>query len=119
MDKQSKQRHSEFIKWFGPTLDALRQLGGSGRPKEVVEQIAKNLSLPDHFLEETMKSGTLRFANQVAWARQFSNLPDVYIDVSLVNSVFLPPVDPFQKALHLPPIQISVLHGKAFYQRPF
>jgi restriction system protein len=71
MDKQSKQRHSEFIKWFGPTLDALRQLGGSGRPKEVVEQIAKNLSLPDHFLEETMKSGTLRFANQVAWARQY------------------------------------------------
>jgi len=62
---------AEFVNWFGPTLDALRQLGGSGRPKEVVEQVAKNLNIPDSVLEETIKSGSLRFANQVAWARQY------------------------------------------------
>jgi restriction system protein len=71
MDKKSKSRQSEFVKWFGPLLDALRQLGGSGKPKEAVEQIAKNLNIPDNVLEETIKSGTLRFANQVAWARQY------------------------------------------------
>ena len=71
MDKKPKSRQAEFTKWFGPTLNALRQLGGSGRPKEVVEQIAKTLKIPDKILEETMKSGTLRFANQVAWARQY------------------------------------------------
>jgi restriction system protein len=61
----------EFTMWFGPLLDALRKLGGSGRPKEVIDQIAKDQSIPDEVLEQTMKSGLLRFANQVAWARQY------------------------------------------------
>lgn len=26
---------AEFVKWFGPLLDALRDLGGSGKPHEV------------------------------------------------------------------------------------
>jgi restriction system protein len=46
-------------------------LGGSGKPKEVIEQIAKNNSIPDKQREEVMKSGILRFDNQVAWARQY------------------------------------------------
>lgn len=33
--------------------------------------MAKNLDIPDSVLEETMKSGTSRFVNQVAWARQY------------------------------------------------
>jgi len=68
---KSKARKAEFTKWFGPLLDALRDLGGSGKPKEAVERVAKNLNIPDKVLEETMKSGTPRFANQVAWARQY------------------------------------------------
>lgn len=70
-ERKRKATQAEFVKWFGPVLDALRQLGGAGKPKEVVEQIAKNLNLPDRVLEETMKSGILRFQNQVAWARQY------------------------------------------------
>lgn len=70
-ERKRKATQAEFVKWFGPTLDALRQLGGSGKPKEVVEQISKNLNIPDNVLEETMKSGILRFQNQVAWARQY------------------------------------------------
>ena len=35
-----KTKQAEFTKWFGPLLDALRELGGSGKPKEVVNQIA-------------------------------------------------------------------------------
>lgn len=69
--RKKKSGQAVFVKWFGPLLDALRQLGGSGRPKEVVEQIAKNLNIPDSVLEETMKSGIQRFHNQVAWARQY------------------------------------------------
>ncbi|HEX8426277.1 restriction endonuclease [Hymenobacter sp.] len=67
----AKPKQSEFVNWFGPLLDALRQLGGSGKPKEAVAQIAKNLKIPDKKLEETTKSGILRFNNQVAWARQY------------------------------------------------
>lgn len=47
-----KERKAEFTKWMGPLLDALRELGGSGRPKEVVDQIAKKLNIPDSKLEE-------------------------------------------------------------------
>lgn len=68
---KSKVRQAEFTRWMGPLLDALRDLGGSGKPKEATEKVAKNLKIPDKILEEVMKSGTLRFANQVAWARQY------------------------------------------------
>jgi len=70
-DKRKKSSQAEFTKWFGPLLNALRELGGSGRPKEVVEEIAKAEKIKDSQREEVMKSGILRFDNQVAWARQY------------------------------------------------
>ncbi|WP_202704539.1 restriction endonuclease [Flavobacterium sp. UGB4466] len=66
-----KNKQSTFPKWMGPLLEALRQLGGSGRPKEVTNTIAKNLNISDKTLEETTKTGIPRFYNQVAWARQY------------------------------------------------
>ena len=69
--KEKKVKQAEFTKWFGPLLNALRELGGSGRPKEVVIEIAKTEKVPDEKREEVMKSGILRFDNQVAWARQY------------------------------------------------
>jgi restriction system protein len=62
---------SEFLKWFGPLLDALRDLGDSGKPMEVSNRIAENLKLKDEILDSTLKSGGKRFHNQVAWARQY------------------------------------------------
>ncbi|MCL9809483.1 restriction endonuclease [Flavobacterium luminosum] len=70
-DKKKKNGQAEFTKWFGPLLNALRELGGSGKPKEVVEQIALSEKISDSQREEVMKSGILRFDNQVAWARQY------------------------------------------------
>lgn len=67
----NKSKQAEFTKWFGPLLNALRKLGGSGKPKEVIEEIAKAEKIPDSKREEIMKSGILRFDNQVAWARQY------------------------------------------------
>jgi len=66
-----RKSQAEFIKWFGPLLDALRDLGDSGKPKEVSTKIADNLNLGDSILDETLKSGTNKFYNQVAWARQY------------------------------------------------
>ncbi len=66
-----RKSQAEFVKWFGPLLDALRDLGDSGRPREASDRIAKNLNLPDQVLNETLKSGGSRFHNQVAWARQY------------------------------------------------
>lgn len=67
----AQKKQAEFVKWFGPLLDALRDLGDSGRPREVSGRIAKTLNLPDEVLDETLKSGGSKFHNQVAWARQY------------------------------------------------
>lgn len=50
-------------------LDALRGLGGSGTPDEVVERIAQDLGLSDEVQNELLPSGEPRYRNQVAWAR--------------------------------------------------
>lgn len=67
----TKSSQAEFLRWFGPLLDALRDLGDSGRPREVSSRIAQNLQLADSILDETLKSGANKFHNQVAWARQY------------------------------------------------
>ena len=65
------RQQAEFLKWLGPILDALRNLGGSGKPREVSGWIADYLKLPEEVLNQTLKSGESRFHNQVAWARQY------------------------------------------------
>ncbi len=65
------KKRTEIIRWFGPILDALRELGGSGKPKEVTEIVAKKEKLSNSELEATLPSGALKFKNQVAWARQY------------------------------------------------
>jgi len=59
----------QFVQWFGPLLEALRRLGGSGTPDEVADQIASDLKLTDEKLNEVLPSGQSRYKNQVAWAR--------------------------------------------------
>lgn len=69
---KKKSGKSEFIKWFGPILDALRDLGGSARPREITHWIGEELKIPDEILNERyLKSKSLKFPNQVAWARQY------------------------------------------------
>jgi restriction system protein len=65
----NRTRGPEFVRWFAALLDVLRDLGNSGRPKEVSEKIAERLRVPDADLNRTNKNGLSRFDNQVAWAR--------------------------------------------------
>ncbi len=60
---------AEFAKWINPLLRALRELGGSARPREAVERVASNEAVPDSTLDQTNPSGGGRFSNQVHWAR--------------------------------------------------
>ena len=69
MVEKSKKTGAQFVRYFGPLLDALRDLGESGRPEEVVQRIAQNLKLSDDFQNELLESGQSRFSNQVHWAR--------------------------------------------------
>ena len=69
MAKYKKDEGAQFVHYFGPLLRALKKLGGSGTPDEVVEQIALDEKIPDGTLNEVLPSGESRYRNQVAWAR--------------------------------------------------
>ena len=69
MAKNKPKEGAQFLHYFGPLLDALRSLGGSGTPDEVVERIAADLRLSDDLQNELLPSGESRYRNQVAWAR--------------------------------------------------
>ncbi|WP_395691390.1 restriction endonuclease [Piscinibacter sp.] len=67
--KEKKDEGAQFVRYFGPLLDALRGLGGSAKADEAVDRVAEDLKVPDEVLNETLPSGGSRFRNQVAWAR--------------------------------------------------
>ena len=59
----------QFVRYFGPVIDVLKDLGGSGRPAEVRDKVADLLKISEGEQNQTMGSGQARFDNQVAWAR--------------------------------------------------
>lgn len=61
----------KFIRFFWPVVVALRDLGGSARPREVVDLVLDTLEIDDDERAERTKSGSLRVANQVHWARNY------------------------------------------------
>ena len=71
IDKKPKAKQSEFVRWFGPLLQALRDLGGSASPREALDRIAHIENVPESLRNEILKSGQERFYNQVHWARQY------------------------------------------------
>jgi restriction system protein len=66
---EKKEEGTQFIRYFGPLLEALRGLGGSAKADEAVDRVAEDLKVPDSVLNETLPSGGSRFRNRVAWAR--------------------------------------------------
>lgn len=65
----AKKQGTQFVRWFGPLLDALRALGGSATPEEATDKVAELCKVPECEQNELMESGQPRFKNQVAWAR--------------------------------------------------
>jgi restriction system protein len=61
----------EFATWINPLLSALRELGGTARPSEVVDKVASNENVADAVLNRQNQGGVSRFANQVHWARYY------------------------------------------------
>ncbi len=68
---KTQARQAEFVRWFGPLLDALRDLGGSASPREAIDRIATTEKVPEELRNTVLKSGQERFYNQVHWARQY------------------------------------------------
>ena len=66
---KAKLSAPQFVRYFSPVVEALQQLGGSGRPEEVRARIVQALRLSEKDQAELMASGISRFENQVHWAR--------------------------------------------------
>ena len=66
---KTKWRGSEFVQLFAPVIDTLRELGDSGRPKEVSDNVALRLRLSEEELNKTNKNGQSCFENKDPWAR--------------------------------------------------
>jgi restriction system protein len=79
---KSKRTSSQFARYVGPVIEAIRELGGSGRPDEVRAVIARELHISEAEQSEPLPSGVqTRFENQVHWAR-FYLAKAGYIDSS-------------------------------------
>ena len=82
MTIKGKKPASQFARYIGPVIHAIRELGGSGRPDEVRTVIARDLGISDAEQSEPLPSGVqTRFENQVHWAR-FYLAKAGYIDSS-------------------------------------
>ncbi len=71
MSQPTDKRQAEFVQWMPYILDALRELNGSATPREVCDSVARLAHVPDEKRFAKLGSGSLRFPNQVAWARQY------------------------------------------------
>lgn len=65
----NQQKGPQFVRYFQPVIDALLELGGSGRPEEVEDVIAEQLNLTEKERNEQISSGQSKFSNKVGWAR--------------------------------------------------
>jgi restriction system protein len=61
----------QFLRFFNPLIEALKELGGSGRPVEACNTIAKNLKISDEERSVLIKSGISRIDNQIHWSRMY------------------------------------------------
>lgn len=86
-----KKEGAQFIRYFGPLLDALRALGGSARPGEASEKVGQNLRISQEAQDELLVSGSPRFHNAVQWAR-FYLVREGFIDGSTKGVWALTPV---------------------------
>ncbi len=67
----SKINGPQFLRFFAPLLEVLKELGGSGNVSEVTDLVVEKMQIPEEELEEKLKSGTSRIKNQIAWARNY------------------------------------------------
>lgn len=69
MTRQAETKGPRFARHFGPVLEVLKSLGGSGNPDEVRSGVASRLAISEQEQSEQLPSGPSRFENEVAWAR--------------------------------------------------
>jgi restriction system protein len=69
--RERKANGPEFIRFFQPILEVLKELGGSGNAGEIVDSVVDRMNISDTELSVLNKNGGSRIKNQVAWARMY------------------------------------------------
>lgn len=64
-----KAKGPQFLRFCIPIVETLKELGGSGQPKEVTDAVLERLHISEQEQAQTLKNGSSRVRNQVAWAR--------------------------------------------------
>lgn len=61
----------QFVTYFAPVLEVLRDLAGQAQPKQVFDEIAKRYDVPGDVLGQVNKNGQPKFYSRVSWARLY------------------------------------------------
>lgn len=59
----------QFVSYFRPVIDTLRNFGVPVKPREVFASIADQYGVPDEIRDQVNSNGQPKFENRVAWAR--------------------------------------------------
>jgi len=70
-DKMKKEIRPQFLKFFIPIVESLKDLGGSGTASEVIDLTIDKLGISEKEQQETIKHGESRVRNQAQWARLY------------------------------------------------
>jgi restriction system protein len=65
----NRTKGSQFIRFFIPLIEVLKESGGSGTVSEMIDRVIAKMRIPESEQEVTIKSGQSRVRNQVQWAR--------------------------------------------------
>jgi restriction system protein len=76
-----RSKGSQFIRFFKPIIEVLKESGGSGTAAEVIDRVIEKMRIPESEQELTIKSGQSRVRNQVQFARLYLAFAG-YIDFS-------------------------------------
>jgi len=66
-----KAKGPQFIRFFKPIIEVLKESGGSGTAAEVIDKTIEKMKISEKEQEATNKNGQSRVRNQVNWARQY------------------------------------------------
>ncbi len=61
----------QFIRFFRPVIEVLKESGGSGTAAEIIDQTIEKMNISEKDQEATNKNGQSRVKNQVNWARLY------------------------------------------------
>lgn len=65
----AKSIQPQFMRFFIPIVEALKELGGSGNASEIIDLAIEKMNISEDEQEETLKNGESKIRNQAQWAR--------------------------------------------------